>query len=1706
MSPLKRITAHLSTAALVATFSVAIPFVGLQLPAIAASNDSQCELPGYGLEDYPYFVDSVEDFAEISDCDGLGIYFLQTRDIDFQNSPVSAGDFRGHYEGGNNVLRGLSFTDTAVDRIGTFRTVYSGASLRNISIHNSSFAGKAYVGALAAEISENVLIENITIYDVQVSGEGAVGGMSGGLSSSASSVILQNVVVTSMGNVGGLAGQMLLSPGTEENPAPVRLQKISMATEVNHPAGNPSTGLGGLTGVLVANNFSKLEITQVAIEAALNDQGASTMAGALIGFQGNSPTSFGLEVNEVVIDVNHTVTNPSDDRPLTLLSGTLFAASSDVNRVVANLVSEASGADQSIDLLDRDNNYFSLGTTISSTDVYFNTTLHPSASFRYTTGATAKSAAELTTDSLFSDWSITNDFNQLFFETDDFDWYKQSDSYPWVAFAAARSHGHGDFFRIAHLDNIANAGQLGEFELNPLLIDGEFYLRIAAVESGTSNVIALDPTEELEQTIPSVGATDLLLRGTMRQLNADIKKVALENAAGMNADLTFSISSVDDAATILHTTTITLEVLGCVLSGSGTEADPYLINAESDLRKVLACDDQGVHFELTQDINLQRPHVPIGTYDHGFEGVFDGAGFSINNLRTNNPDSSGQALFGVTGDGGGTITQTVIKNLTVRGVVSGVHDVALLVGDVDDLNTSNVNLYGKVSGFSSIGLLAGDAENLKAVGVVAEGRAIGEFDEVGLLVGNGEEDDMWFEDIRIAGQVLGNERVGGMAGILGDEDNDTGLIRDVVALVDVIATVYQGSSDQEQVGGLVGSSTWMRYFNIDLAGLQIDENHTGRVLGHEDPEDPGNDKERFGGLIGESYGDTVRDVDVMIDVITENPSSGDLNVGGLIGEAGRLELRSSEYLGEVRGHENVGGVIGILNHDGLRINGNSFVSDVSARVEVHGVRNDIGGFAGSVNHGNDLDESTWIEDVFIDGTVTASENATIGGFIGDVDVYDNVGASDNWAGEITILRSGSSADVTSLTSTEAGGGFIGYVENASPLLIEDCYATGDVRGYSQIGGFIGEIISGNDADAQVTIRRSFASGNVEGSIDVGGFVGWLDADDEFPESTNIDQSFSSGNVEGVRNVGGFIGDLDGGVITNSYADGIVLGEGLVGGFVGSANNFTEIEFAFTSGSAALKDSSDTTSSIGPFIGSFQFASLSRVAYYPDLSSADEYPQATDGDEILLSSANWDDVATYQGWNVAQTLDAGESDWLICPNIVSVRMILWFEAELNQSSCNGTSIPAPPSSLNTGGTALDFDFFAHRGTFAEVGYSATYMDIIAGSEYQVDAKVTVLAIQNVDSAGCSSNTQFDPPNNLLGRLDWRSSNPERNRWLALQLEDLCLNDQDEAFTELKFEFFIGSQSVELEQVVLDITDIDDMQFVEVSNFDRYSLSEDSILRARVVNGVTRIEETQDLDTSTSGTTEDFDFIGSALTVGRAQFEFDSASEITVRAGATKDGAAYFDFDFSSGGEWVDTRGTVEILTLENPVVEVEAVDLTAAPYDGPVVFEVNPQTVLSTGGEIELIGTNLETVSRIQIDGVNLVLDKVEPGRIAATVPSGLTLGLKDVELTSDFGKLSISDLIRVVAQGDEEFLAWTSLKGDFVKVYAKNLIGAGKVQFMVNGVERAWVRAIDQSDPKLRRANGFDYLVRSVTLKPGKNVFEVYLDGERVWRSAYTPS
>lgn len=175
--------------------------------------------------------------------------------------------------------------------------------------------------------------------------------------------------------------------------------------------------------------------------------------------------------------------------------------------------------------------------------------------------------------------------------------------------------------------------------------------------------------------------------------------------------------------------------------------------------------------------------------------------------------------------------------------------------------------------------------------------------------------------------------------------------------------------------------------------------------------------------------------------------------------------------------------------------------------------------------------------------------------------------------------------------------------------------------------------------------------------------------------------------------------------------------------------------------------------------------------------------------------------------------------------------------------------------------------------------------------------------------------------------------------------------------------------------------------------------------------------------------------------------------------------------------------------------------TPAPYSGPLVS--SGQLSAAVGSTVVLSGSRLSSVSQLAIRGViaeNLVATE---DSLSFTVPDVQT-GLADFEITSSFGRLTVQDGI-VVTEPKLELRAWTKNLGDGkVRIYAKNVLNAGKVQFLVNGEELAWVRALDESDPKLQTSGGALYWIRTIKLAPGKNAIEVFALGKRVWRAAYS--
>ena len=152
------------------------------------------------------------------------------------------------------------------------------------------------------------------------------------------------------------------------------------------------------------------------------------------------------------------------------------------------------------------------------------------------------------------------------------------------------------------------------------------------------------------------------------------------------------------------------------------------------------------------------------------------------------------------------------------------------------------------------------------------------------------------------------------------------------------------------------------------------------------------------------------------------------DIGGLVGYAEQGHVASSDSAASVDGEENIGGLIGTM---------------------------------------------TWyatISNSSASGAVSGDDR--IGGIVGDL-------------ADGAIGSSFATGDVTGSPISDSVGGFAG--RNLG--WISESYATGQVTGFQNVGGFIGLMNPGHTP----TVRESYSSGDVIGaandSIAVGGFVG-----------------------------------------------------------------------------------------------------------------------------------------------------------------------------------------------------------------------------------------------------------------------------------------------------------------------------------------------------------------------------------------------------------------------------------------------------------------------------------------------------------------------------------------------------------------------------------------------------------------------------------------
>lgn len=196
---------------------------------------------------------------------------------------------------------------------------------------------------------------------------------------------------------------------------------------------------------------------------------------------------------------------------------------------------------------------------------------------------------------------------------------------------------------------------------------------------------------------------------------------------------------------------------------------------------------------LSCDIDLSGiDWQAVGNSDEPFTGIFNGNGYSIDNLTINVTDDDAQnvGFFGVTENA--TIENVSFTNANVTtptDFIGGSSAVGIVVGTARGTHFDNIDISGKVSGYESVGPLAGvinDNSYLK--------------DDKIIEVGNSS-----IANINTEVDAAGKYYIGGLIGSIVDTNTNEG-----VATRDLKISNCNTSGnivfDEEAAGGLIGQS------------------------------------------------------------------------------------------------------------------------------------------------------------------------------------------------------------------------------------------------------------------------------------------------------------------------------------------------------------------------------------------------------------------------------------------------------------------------------------------------------------------------------------------------------------------------------------------------------------------------------------------------------------------------------------------------------------------------------------------------------------------------------------------------------------------------------------------------------------------------------------------------------------------------------------
>lgn len=613
----------------------------------------------------------------------------------------------------------------------------------------------------------------------------------------------------------------------------------------------------------------------------------------------------------------------------------------------------------------------------------------------------------------------------------------------------------------------------------------------------------------------------------------------------------------------------------------------------------------------------------------GFTGKFDGIDYNIFGLTIDRDDETNVGLFGAA-------TDAAINNVTlVGGSINGSSNVGAIVGAAEHTTISNVTNSAKVEGDNNVGGIVGIADNTTVENAINTGIVDAAGYNIGGLIGYMNNSNLGGNSYNL-GDVSGTEaNVGGLVGhavnsAIGNPSVVNG------KPVENVQVVYNrlNVKGAYNVGGIVGNMKGTTVQNAENSGNVTatgyeTEKYIYNTANTDFDKTHGENNDGVGGVevnvanVGgiagiSSNSSTIENVtntgNVNSNADTYEPYGDNHtyytagNVGGVVGRAENTNItNATNRENEVRGAHNVGGVAGYFGgigtvDGGINDGGDIMATGARAAAGVNGnVVNEAGFAREQVRPGTVGDETFIIGNMggvvgYMDGDnvyVTGSANR---GTVHSEDITDPgnilyISQAANTGGIVGKINRNKITDGEgNILTNEAI--LAGIKEGSITAAVTDSYNTGDVTGYSGVGGVVGMMYNGEVADSynlgSINTTRKPKGGD-RTSVNMGGVVG--DTTEGSGASAVIYNVYNKGQIGDedyetyARHVGGIVGRLSG-IVDKSYNTGAIYnGYSVVGGIAGWFYEGT-ISNSFNTGNITVnnKETLNSGTQVGGIVG------------------------------------------------------------------------------------------------------------------------------------------------------------------------------------------------------------------------------------------------------------------------------------------------------------------------------------------------------------------------------------------------------------------------------------------------------------------------------------------------------------------------------------------